>query len=317
MAVFVADRNRVVSAFDTVVEAARGEGPIEREFYGAPAPGRFSKPAPAPAKPAEAPAGTMPELPLETAPEAEGLPGLAQHLAGHIRAVLGHLRDASARLDDLRRQAEAERAEATETEARIAEVTARHKRLDADARARLKDAKSNLEAARIRREIAELDLQALEELEGLQPARGTPGPAERRLRAAEREAGALMSQLREATEQGASCARVVAGRIAELETADPAELAEPGAPTRARKRPASKGRNPGETRGRRSGREGKRFWFRPDVQGNPASKGSRRWNSYRIIFERPGITYESYLQYGGDPADLGLALARGQIVMRD
>ncbi len=261
--------------------------------------------------------GEVVDVSAESAPahhEPESAEGLLAHLLDNARAVQRSLVDAVRRVEGYRLAAEEERAAQGGVDAQIAEVKAKYLRHLAASRARMRSAKSVLEAARIRKDMAEMTLRELEELDPLQKLKAGPGPAEARKLAAERELAGLIARLTESCRADLGRAKATAARITGLEHAEPADLNPRPGPSRRKPLPY-RGRAAGEKRGRRSGREGKSFRFRPDMKANPALRNSRRHRSYQLILDNPGISYERYLEMGGQPADIGLALANGTLIM--
>lgn len=82
---------------------------------------------------------------------------------------------------------------------------------------------------------------------------------------------------------------------------------------KAKSLPASK--DPGVTRGRQSGFEGK-FLF-PKVETNPRREGVPGHTSMGLILKKPGITTKEFLDKGGRLEDLRWDVKKGHVEARD
>ncbi len=146
---------------------------------------------------------------------------------------------------------------------------------------------------------------------------GAPG-ATLRLEAAEREFATLVGRLVETGTGDVVRAKFAAEGIFYLEHVPEETLAKRNKKPAPQPEPTPyKGRREGETRGRRSPREGKRFTVAPHVLGPGPSLATRKGRSFKVIKDAPGILYEDYLTQGGNPADLGLFLSENLVTMHD
>ncbi len=109
----------------------------------------------------------------------------------------------------------------------------------------------------------------------------------------------------------------------ETDQAEPAPVQEPD-PERAtdgldrpdvapQDRAVAKGRRPGETRGRHSPNEGKALYAVFVDGSNPFRPGSRVHASTQLVVDNPGITFESFVERGGNPSDLSRAIRMGLV----